>query len=256
MPDSDKVDPQAPVFGKVVLGKIIIGVSIIAAAALLGRAFTRYVDAKFRDGIKVSGSATERVTSDRAIWSGTLHARGSTLVEAYQTLHAGIPRAKKFLLQKGIKKDEIVVGSISTDEFYARNADGMRLEEEIIGYELTQSISVTSANVALVGKVSQDITELIEEGMHIVSRSPEYIFTGLKKVKHRLVGNATADARERATRVSKNSASSLGELISVRVGVIQVNAANETEVSWEGMNDRSSVEKDVMVVVHTMFLID
>ena len=38
-----------------------------------------------------------------------------------------------------------------------------------------------------------------------------------------------------------------------RSGVIQVNAANETETSAEGVNDTSSIDKDALGVVHAVF---
>jgi hypothetical protein len=37
------------------------------------------------------------------------------------------------------------------------------------------------------------------------------------------------------------------------MGVIDVNPANSTQTSWEGNNDTSSLEKDVLTVVHATF---
>jgi hypothetical protein len=37
------------------------------------------------------------------------------------------------------------------------------------------------------------------------------------------------------------------------MGVINVNAANTTETSWEGHNDTASLEKDILTVVHVSF---
>ena len=41
--------------------------------------------------------------------------------------------------------------------------------------------------------------------------------------------------------------------MSARIGVVQVNAADETAVTWDGVYDRSTVDKDVMIVVRTVF---
>jgi uncharacterized protein len=40
------------------------------------------------------------------------------------------------------------------------------------------------------------------------------------------------------------------------MGVMQINPANSTEVSAEGNNDKSSLEKDVLAVVTATFGVD
>ncbi len=37
------------------------------------------------------------------------------------------------------------------------------------------------------------------------------------------------------------------------MGVINVNPANSTETSWEGNNDTTSLEKDIITIVHVTF---
>lgn len=37
------------------------------------------------------------------------------------------------------------------------------------------------------------------------------------------------------------------------MGVINVNRANSTAPPWEGRNDTSSLEKDILTVVHVSF---
>lgn len=37
------------------------------------------------------------------------------------------------------------------------------------------------------------------------------------------------------------------------MGVINVNPANSTATSWEGNNDKSSYEKDIITIVHLTF---
>jgi hypothetical protein len=239
-----------------VLGKLFIALAVVAAALVTAKSFDYFVETKFRDGISVAGSARRRITSDRAIWAATVHARGATLVEAYQTLQQGVPRVRQFLLEKGIREEDLEIGSVQSEELHTRTEDGIEIPEQIVGYSLWQSVTVTSEDLDLVGRVSQDITQLIEGGVDVTSNSPEYIYSELGDVKVQLVGEATADARERAEEVARNSGGALGRLVSARVGVVQVNAANQTEVSWDGVYDRSSVEKDVTVVVSTMFLLE
>ncbi|MGE0790588.1 MAG: SIMPL domain-containing protein [Sandaracinaceae bacterium] len=235
-----------------------VAIAAVAVTLIGALALTHYVDVRYGTDrtVRVSGSASQRITSDRAIWSARVIARGPSVAEAYAVLHRDVPRVVQFLVDQGLSADDISTQSVHTSELHAHNEDGLELEEEIVGYELTQAVQVTSTEVALVGRSARDVTQLIEQGIYIVSSAPEYIYSELGEVKIRLVGDATADARARAEQVAENSGSALGALESANVGVVQVNAANETQVSWEGVYDRSSVDKDVMVVVSTTFALE
>lgn len=247
VPAAERINPW-PARAAITIGAIVI--TLIGA-----QAFSHWVDMRYsaERTIQVSGSASRRIRSDRAMWSARVIARGESVAEAYAILHRDVPRVRQFLLDNRVPANEIRVQSVETTELYAHNEDGVELREQIIGYELSQAVSVTSGNVNLVGRVARDVTQLIEQGIYISSSPPEYIYTELGDVKIRLVGEATADARARAEQVARNSHEELGSLESANVGVVQVNAANETSVSWEGVYDRSSVEKDVMIVVSTTF---
>jgi len=238
-----------------VVGKLVIAVAIVMAATEASKAFIHFVDVRFQDGVTVAGSAKVRIQSDRAIWGGSLTSRGTTLIEAYQGIREGMPKVLAQLKSEGVSEKEIAVGAVETDVLYARNEEGHYLQDQVIGYVLSQPVTVTTDNVELVSRVAQSVTQLIEAGLQIQSGQPSYIYTEIGDTKVQLVGEATADARNRAEQVAKNSGATLGPLLHAKVGVIQVNAANESQVSWDGMNDRTSVEKDVMVVVRTKFLL-
>ena len=55
------------------------------------------------------------------------------------------------------------------------------------GYDLYQSLSVTSEDIDKVENISRDITKLIESGVEFVSNSPEYYCTKLDEVKLDLI---------------------------------------------------------------------
>lgn len=234
----------------------IVSAGVTAAAYLIAGAFTHWVDVTHRDSIHVSGSAHERITSDRAMWGATVHARGTTLTDAYAILARDVPRVRQFLLEHGIPEGDVRIGAVSTTELYAQDAEGNAIVSQIIGFTLEQRVELTSEDIERVGQVAREVTQLIEGGVDVSSSAPEYIHSGLEEIKIRLVGSATADARARAEQVAEHADGSLGRLLSANVGVVQVNAADQTEVSWEGVYDRSSVEKDVMVVVRTEFVLE
>lgn len=239
------------------IGPLFVSASVVGAAAILAGTVGYAVRVKYREPtIGVTGSSTRRIRSDRVLWSATVVARAPGLADAFRVLQVGTPRVKKFLTDHGIPAADITVGSVQTEELYARNDEGIEIREHIIGYALTQPVAVTSGDIALVTRVSQDVTQLIQDGVDVRSDTPEYIYTGLGPLKVQLIAQATRDARDRAQRVAKNTGSRLGTLVSARVGVVQVNAANESEVSWDGVYDRTAIEKDAMVAVTTVFTVE
>jgi hypothetical protein len=68
-----------------------------------------------------------------------------------------------------------------------------------------------------------------------------------------MLAEASKDAKVRAEQIANNTGSRVSSLESAKMGVMQINAANESEVSAEGTNDTSSLDKDVMGIVTASF---
>ena len=88
------------------------------------------------------------------------------------------------------------------------------------------------------------------------SLSPEFIYTKLSDLKIVMIGEATANARERADRIARESGCSVTTVKDARAGVLQITRPWSTETTSSGANDTSSVEKDVTAVVHLSLLIE
>ena len=72
-----------------------------------------------------------------------------------------------------------------------------------------------------------------------------------------MLTTAARDARTRATAIlAETKGGNVARLRSADMGVINVNSANSTETSWEGNNDTSSLEKDIITIVHVTFELD
>ena len=127
------------------------------------------------------------------------------------------------------------------------------IEETVVAYELRQSIRVETRDVDRVAAAERDITSLMSDGLAIESFSPRYLYTRLGELKIELTAEAARDARIRAEQIARQSKERLGRLSRGRMGVFQVNAANETETSAEGVNDTESLEKDALAVVGSVF---
>jgi hypothetical protein len=71
-----------------------------------------------------------------------------------------------------------------------------------------------------------------------------------------MLAEAAKDAKVRAQQIAQSTGSSIGSIRNARMGVLQITAADSNEVSDSGMNDTSSLEKDITAVVNIGFAVD
>lgn len=204
--------------------------------------------------VTVTGSASENIVSDLAIWRGNFSAESSTLVEAYAKLKSSKEKVNSYLLSKGFQQDKIVMSAINTINLYENDREGIPTSK-ITGYRLTQDVSIESNDVKKIDILSREATELINEGVEFNSLPPEFLYTKLGDLKIRMIGKASADAKERAEQIAESTGNSIGEVRSSKMGVMQITAKNSTEISDYGMNNTSSLEKTVTSVVNVSFSI-
>lgn len=231
---------------------------ILAAGFIIGAliitATWKYVS-RSNVTITVTGSVSKDIRSDFAVWKGSFSNESSTLGEAYSGLKSDNQKVIGYLESKGFAKDKIAVSAINIITNYINNNQGYPTNE-ISGYRLTQDVSVESADVDKIDKLSREATELINDGVEFNSMPPEFLYTKLGDLKVELIGLAAKDARERAEQIAKSTDNSIGEVRSSKMGVIQINAKNSTEISDYGMNNTSSIDKTITVVVNMSFSIN
>jgi hypothetical protein len=215
-----------------------------------------YSNAKKGDeAITVTGSAKKRIRSDLVVWSAGVSTQASEVTDAYRQLSEIIPRIKQYLVSKGIAEDQMTASSISTTTQKKQDANGNETSE-ITGYVLSQQIDVKSFDVDKIAQIAREATELINQGILIESRSPQFYYTKIGDLKIEMLGEAAKDAKERAERIAASTGNSIGSVRSARMGVLQITAADSTEVSDSGIYDTSSIDKDMTAVVNVSFAVD
>jgi hypothetical protein len=179
-------------------------------------------------------------------------------------LKSGTDKAVAFLKTAGLKEDEIQTQSASIiEEFETQQEDkvlpgtnvAMRSERRVSkGFRATQVVSVSSTNVTLTEKASREITSLLEQGIAVTSRAPNYYYTRLGELKLEMLAEAAKDARSRAENILGSAGkTTLGKLVYADMGIININAANSTNTSTEGNNDTTSRDKDIITIVHAEY---
>lgn len=231
---------------------LMLGIALVISSVIFG---WFYSNAKRGDeAITVTGSAKRRIASDLVVWSVETSAQSSQLGDAYRQLADAIPKIKKYLLTKGIPEDQLTIGAISTTKLTKRDQDGNETGE-ITGYSLSQSIEIRSFDVAKIAQISREATELINQGILIESTPPKYYYTKIGDLKVEMLGEAARDAKERAERIASSTGNSIGSVRSAKMGVLQITAADSTDVSDYGVYDTSTIEKDVTAVVNISFAV-
>lgn len=232
----------------------LLALGLIASSAIVARAGLRAMRVKTADQtIAVTGSSRVRIRSDLAVWGCSVSVRATEMTSANSTLGTQVSRVRAWLESQGTPAGEISLDPVTVSESHPHTPEGAELEDQVNGYRLVQHIVVTSHDVDRVGRLASDVTTLLAQNIQVASDAPEYLYTQLAQLKLRLLSEASRDARDRAERIAQHTHAQLGILSNARMGVIQVNAANETETSSEGVNDTSSIEKDALGVVHAVF---
>jgi hypothetical protein len=224
----------------------------IAADAYQGR---NKFDHRQNQTITVKGSTRRRVRSDRAVWTIVVKGEGENLQSAFEVLDSGVERVNEFLASNGFPSDQVGLGAISTTTQYARDAKG-NPTDEVTGFRLERRFGVTTSDVNLVARAAGKVTQLLKEGVFVISQSPEYTYTKLAPLKIDLMAAASSDARSRAEKIASSTKCNLGELRDASMGVLQITAPDSTEVSSYGMYDTYTIDKDVRAVVTATFGIE
>lgn len=230
-----------------------LAIGIVLASIILGWSYTHKKSGD--EAVTVTGSAKKRIKSDLVIWSAGVSYQSAQLADAYKQLSDNIPKIKKYLIEKGIAENQITVSAISSTTLHGRDENGNE-NSEITGYALRQEVEIKSNDVDRIGQIAREATELINQGILLESSPPKYYYTQLGDLKIEMLGEAAQDAKARAEQIAASTGSKIGSIRSARMGVMQITAADSTDVSDYGIYDTSTIEKDVTAVVNINFAVE
>ena len=244
-------DRGGRILGVAVVLSLAIVTSIITSTVVASRAYVQRGQEQSRGprDLNVTGSAKKRIVSDLALWSIRVAGEAATLEEAFTKLSDSTLKVREFLSQQGFPEAAVSLGPIHTVSHRRRDEKGLELPETI-AFELWRTFSIRTNEVNRIAQAAGQVTELLKGGARVESLAPDYVFTGLQDLKIEMLGLATADARQRAERIAAESRCRIGEVREARAGVLQITPPWSTDVSSSGINDTSSIEKDITSVVH------
>jgi uncharacterized protein len=235
----------------------IIALTSIICFWILGSAY-KY---KFKtaETISVTGLAEKDFVSDQIVWTGNYSRKTMDLKEAYTFLKEDEGKIRIYLKGKGITENEMVFSAVSIDKEFSQRTDanGRTIGSDFTGYNLKQDVTVDSKNIEKVEKISREVTELIQSGIEFNSSSPSYYYTKLAELKLDLLAKASADAKQRAETIAKNSGSGLGKIKKANMGIFQITGKNSNEdYSYGGALNTSSKNKTASITTKIDYAVD
>jgi hypothetical protein len=240
------------------LGLLAVAIALVVSTSIASTHWRAVKEKPFERTLAVTGSAKKRITSDLIQWSATVEVKEGDRAAAFKTLRQQVETTRAFLRSKGIKAEDILPQSATFEQLYETEVhivDKERVQKQIpVGWFVQQAIMIRSNDVARVEVASREVTSLLEQGIGVRSGEPAYYYTKLGELKVEMLAAAAHDARTRAENIVKSAGgASIGDLVGADMGVININPANSSSTSWEGNNDTTSLEKDILTIVHTKF---
>lgn len=174
--------------------------------------------------VSVKGLAEREVKADKVTWPLVYKELGNDPTAMYSILESKNKKVVAFLRSAGLQDAEISVNPpIITD----RQADNYGNEIMNFRYKATSVITVTSNNVDMVRQLMNHRTELMKQGIAIVSEeyggnTIVYEFTKLNDIKPEMVEEATKNARLTAKKFADDSNSSLGGIRTATQGQFSI----------------------------------
>ena len=236
-----------------VLAATLVALAILVVGIALNSTFR--ILAKRDRTLSVTGSATRMIRSDLGKLSVSIEARGATTQQAYALNQQQSARVLAELHRQGVPDSAIAPLPPVVNPVYETNNYGVNTHS-VVGYVSRSGYAIMLQNVNLINQLAQKLPELNQEGLRVEVTQPEYYYTKLGEVKVAIQADAARDARQRALQIAEASEADLGPMTSARMGVLQITPRYSVNVDDYGMNDVSSIEKEVRAVVSASFVLE
>ena len=231
--------------GVVLLG-ISLAIGLIVSAFIIAGAFEHIRQAN--QLITVKGYAEKIIASDYGTWVCEFSTQSASQSTGYDKIEQDLQKVLFFLESYGIKKESMDISPVSSNRLYRTTKEGGE-SNELYGYQLASHVKISSSDIKLIERISKESSRLIKDGVELNSYAPQYFYTKVNDVKIEMLSEASKDAKVRAEQLVKNSGSQVGALQSASQGVFQITPVHSNETSDYGVNDLTSIEKSIKLVI-------
>lgn len=223
----------------------------VLALAILGLGAFLYfamIGVKDRERVVlVRGLAEQEVPADYVIWPIVFKEMGNDLAELYATAQNKSNLLEKFLLENGVKKEEI---SYSSPDIVDTEGEIYDNRQHSLRYSATIVLTVASNNVSLIRQIMGKQSELLKQGIAFSENDYRYrkvfSFNALNDIKPAMIEEATKNARAAAEKFAKDSQSKLGK----------IKVASQGQFSIEDRDENTPFIKKVRVVTNLQYFLE
>lgn len=197
-------------------------IGLAALGYLLGDAAIRFKE--YERTVTAKGLSEKEVEADIVIWPIQFTEASNSLNDLYSSIDSSTEKIRKFLVQAGIKNDEITVSAPAITDKSAQQYGNQR--DIVFRYTASQTVTVYSKNISAVRDVMGKMSNLGKQGIVFSGANyqaqTEYLFTRLNEFKPAMIDEATRKAREVAEKFAANSKSSLGKIKTASQGQFSI----------------------------------
>ncbi len=224
----------------------ILGLSFVIGMLLIGVFLVR--SKQETKTLKIVGYANKEFVSDLVKWNLTVQKTAdiSELKTAYKSLATDIVAFKQFLISNGIPEKEINIQPVTSNPVYDNYG-------KITSYNLNQNVFIITNQLNKIEKLALNPDFFADRGLLLQMSNLSYLYTKLPDMKKKLLGAATADAKERAKEVASSANVRLGKLREARAGVFQITEPYSTDVSDYGIYNTNTRNKSISVTISAVF---
>ncbi len=228
------------------LRTVVLASGIAVAGLLIGAGVSRV---RLADRyVTVKGISEREVRADLAIWPLRIVAASDDLTAANTQLQGSLEKIRTFLANAKIDPSQAELQDFSVTDAQTNQYSGGAVAGA--RFVIRQTVVVRSTNPQLIQAASQRVSELVSAGVVLSSGGeygsggPTFIFTGLNELKPKMIGEATARARESAEQFARDSRSSIGGIRRASQGVFEILPRDQAS----GISESSQIVKTVRVV--------
>ena len=227
-------------------GLVILSVALVIASLSVDDGLRSRNQPPRTDQVTVTGSAEQAVTADTFQWDASIASTQPTTASALAQLNRWTAQIRAALDNAGAHDNEITFGSVTVQPNTDENGD-------VTSFTESQTVTVQSNRLSAMAHVLGVSNQLLATNVPFIAQGPEYIFSGLKRLRPVLTAEATADARVRA-RAAIGRSGHLGRLISISVGQFSVDAPGSVNIG-SGDYDTGTIQQVVSVPVSATYSI-
>ncbi|MCM1021421.1 MAG: SIMPL domain-containing protein [Muribaculum sp.] len=204
-----------------ILPALLIAAGIFFLGVFIKAGFDNF---SYRDRVvTVRGLAEKEVTANKVTWPVVYKEVGNDLQQIYNRITDNNKVVINFLTSNGIKEEEILVQAPTIVDLQAERYGS---SNNPYRYNVTSVIVVTSSNIEKVNSLIKRQTDLLREGIAIVSGDYQYNtiyeYTNLNEIKPAMIAEATEAAREAANKFAADSHSRLGKIKTASQGQFSI----------------------------------